>query len=190
MKQSGSLVEAPRGQLTSPTRLGYVQVYTGNGKGKTTAALGLALRAAGRGMRTYICQFMKGQHYSELDALRNHPYITVEQYGDTRCIRREEVTGEHLSQAKAGLAKAFETMLSGKYEVIVLDEVNVAIAFGLLTIEEVLSFIDQRPREVELVLTGRLAPDALIARADLVTEMREIKHYYRQGVLARPGIEC
>jgi cob(I)alamin adenosyltransferase len=168
---------------------GYVQVYTGDGKGKTTAALGLALRAAGHGMRTYIGQFMKGQPYGELDALRDHPAITVEQYGDVRCIRREEVTPAHVEQARRGLERARQALLSGQYDIVVLDEVNVAIWFGLLTVGEVLALIDQRPARVELVLTGRRAPQELIERADLVTEMREVKHYYQQGVEARKGIE-
>lgn len=168
---------------------GYVQVYTGDGKGKTTAALGLALRAAGHGMCTYVGQFMKGQLYGELDALRGHPYITVEQHGDTHCIHREEVTPEHMAQAQRGLERAREAMRSGQYDIIVLDEVNVAIWFGLLNVNEVLAFLDQRPEHVEVILTGRCAPPQLIERADLVTEMREVKHYYQQGVTAREGIE-
>ena len=168
---------------------GYVQVYTGDGKGKTTAALGLALRASGHGMRTYVGQFMKGQPYGELDALRDHPYITVEQYGDVRCIRREEVTPEHVAQARRGLERAREAMLSDEYDVVVLDEVNVAIWFGLLDVEGVLAFLDEKPECVEVILTGRRAPQELIERADLVTEMREVKHYYEQGVAAREGIE-
>lgn len=168
---------------------GYVQVYTGDGKGKTTAALGLALRASGHGMRTYIGQFMKGQHYGELNALQDHPCITIEQYGDVRCIRREEVTPEHIAQARRGLERVQEAMLSGRYDIVVLDEVNVAIWFGLLTVKEVLALLDQKPENVELVLTGRCAPPELIERADLVTEMQEVKHYFQQGVLAREGIE-
>ncbi|MFQ6101175.1 MAG: cob(I)yrinic acid a,c-diamide adenosyltransferase [Anaerolineae bacterium] len=168
---------------------GYIQVYTGDGKGKTTAALGLALRAAGHGMRTYIGQFMKGQHYGELDALHDHPHITIEQYGDVRCIRREEVSPEHVAQAHRGLERAREAMLSGQYDIVVLDEVNVTIWFGLLDVEEVLAFLDEKPERVEVVLTGRRAPQQLVERADLVTEMREVKHYYRQGVMARKGIE-
>jgi cob(I)alamin adenosyltransferase len=168
---------------------GYVQIYTGDGKGKTTAALGLALRASGRGMRTYIGQFMKGQQYGELDALRGHPCITIEQYGDPCCIRREEVTPQHIAQARHGLERARAAMLSGQYDIVVLDEVNVAIWFGLLDVGEVLAFLDERPERVEVILTGRLAPRALIDRADLVTEMCEVKHYYTQGVMAREGIE-
>ena len=168
---------------------GYVQVYTGDGKGKTTAALGLALRAAGHGLHTYVGQFMKGQPYGELDALRDHSHITIEQYGDVRCIRREKVTPEHVAQARRGLERAREAMLSGDYDIIVLDEVNVTVWFGLLTVEEVLAFLDEKPERVEVILTGRRAPQELIERADLVTEMREVKHYYEQGVLARRGIE-
>ena len=168
---------------------GYVQVYTGNCKGKTTAALGLAFRAMGRGLETYIGQFMKGQHYGELDALRDNPYITIEQYGDVRCIHREEVTSDHVSQAHRGLERARAAMLSGEYDIVVLDEVNVTIWFGLLDVEQVLAFLDDKPEHVEVILTGRRAPQELIEQADLVTEMREIKHYYEQGVLARQGIE-
>lgn len=168
---------------------GYVQVYTGDGKGKTTAALGLALRASGHGLHTYIGQFMKGQRYGELEALRDHPLITLEQYGDPRCIRREEVTPQHREEAHKGLLRAREVMLSGDYDLVVLDEANVAIWFGLLTAEEVLDLLDDKPEHVEVVLTGRRAPQVLIDRADLVTEMREVKHYYQQGVVARVGIE-
>jgi cob(I)alamin adenosyltransferase len=168
---------------------GYVQIYTGDGKGKTTAALGLALRAAGHGLRTYIGQFMKGQHYGELDAVQGNPHITIEQYGDIRCIRREEVTPEHIAQAHQGLERAREVLLSGEYDIIVLDEVNVTIWFGLLEVAEVLDLLGERPEGVELVLTGRRAPQELIEAADLVTEMREVKHYYQQGVGARRGVE-
>ena len=168
---------------------GYVQLYTGDGKGKTTAALGLALRAAGRGLRTYIGQFMKGQCYGEMGALRDHPCITLEQYGSPRCIRREQVAEEHVNQAREGLNRVRQAMLSGDYDLVVLDEVNVSIWFGVLETEDVLAFLDQKPEHVEVVLTGRRAPQALIERADLVTEMREVKHYYQQGVTARLGIE-
>jgi cob(I)alamin adenosyltransferase len=167
----------------------YVQVYTGDGKGKTTAALGLALRASGHGMRTYIGQFMKGQPSGEVDALRGHPCITLERYGDVRCIRREEVTPEHIAQAHQGLERARQALLSGQYNIVILDEVNVALWFGLLSITDVLSFLDQRPPQIEVILTGRRAPQELLDRADLVTEMREVKHYHERGVMARQGIE-
>ena len=178
------------GDDRSPTLdKGYIQVYTGDGKGKTTAALGLALRAAGHGLRTYVGQFMKGQQYGELKALERHVEITIEQYGDVRCIRREEVTPDHVASARRGLTRAREAMLSGSYDIIVLDEVNVAVWFGLLDESEVLSFMAMKPEHVELILTGRRAPRAFVERADLVTEMREVNHYYRQGVCARRGIE-
>jgi len=168
---------------------GYVQVYTGDGKGKTTAALGLALRASGHGMHTYVGQFMKGQSYGELKALRDHPYITIEQYGDVNCIRREEVTPRHIAQAHHGLEQARAALLAGAYDIIVLDEVNVTIWFGMLSVKDVLAFLEEKPERVEVVLTGRRAPQELIKRADLVTEMLPVKHYYEQGVLAREGIE-
>lgn len=168
---------------------GRIHVYTGDGKGKTTAAIGLAVRAAGHDRWTYIGQFMKGQSYGELVALQQIPQITIEQYGDPRCIRKEEVTEKHVADAAAGLERARKAMLSGRYDLVVLDEVNVALWFGLLTEETVLSLLDERPAELELVLTGRRAPKAIMDRADLITEMLEVRHYYKKGVLARKGIE-
>jgi cob(I)alamin adenosyltransferase len=168
---------------------GYVHVYTGDGKGKTTAAIGLAVRAAGHDFRTYIGQFMKGQAYGELVALQHLPKVTVEQYGDEGCIRKEEVTEKHVAHATAGLERARKAMLSGEYDLVVLDEVNVAIWFGLLAEEAVLQLLEERPAETELVLTGRRAPQSILDRADLITEMRELRHYYTKGVMARRGIE-
>ncbi len=168
---------------------GCVHVYTGDGKGKTTAAIGLAVRAAGHDRWTYIGQFMKGQEYGELVALEQLPQVTIEQYGDEGCIRKDEVTESHVRHAVAGLARARDAMLSGRHDIVVLDEVNVALWFGLLTEDAVMSLIDERPAAVELVLTGRRAPQSLIDRADLVTEMNEAKHYYNDGVVARKGIE-
>ena len=167
----------------------YIQVYTGDGKGKTTAALGLSIRAAGHGLKTYIGQFMKGQHYGELTALRDNRFITIEQYGDIECIRRDQVTQKHMDQAKQGLIKARNAMLSEQYDLVVLDEINVTIWFGLLTAKQVLAFLDQRPESVEIILTGRNAPQEFIQYADLVSEIKEVKHYYHQGILARNGIE-
>jgi cob(I)alamin adenosyltransferase len=168
---------------------GFVHVYTGHGKGKTTAALGLALRAAGRGLRTYIGQFMKGRLYGELAALRDHALITIEQFGRPDCFHREEVTPEDVGRARQGLARARSILTGGQYDLVILDEINVALWFGLLTLDEVMGLLDVRPEQVELVLTGRYAPPALIERADLVTEMGEVKHYYQQGIPARKGIE-
>lgn len=173
------------------TRLnkGYVQIYTGDGKGKSTAAFGLALRAAGHGLRSYIGQFMKGQHYGEHNAFKSLPLVTVELFGKNTFIHVKTKTEEDATMAKEGLEKARRAMLSGDYDIVILDEVNVAIHFGLLSVDQVLDFIDGKPDRVELILTGRRAPAELIARADLVTEMKEIKHYYQSGVSSRNGIE-
>jgi len=167
----------------------YIQVYTGNGKGKTTAALGLSIRAAGHGLKTYMGQFMKGQHYGELTALRDNPCITIEQYGDIKCIHRDQVTQKNIDQAEHGLIKARDAMLSGQYDIVILDEINVTIWFDLLTVKQVLDFLDKRPESVEIILTGRNAPQEFIEYADLVSEIKEVKHYYHQGILARDGIE-
>ncbi len=170
---------------------GYIQIYTGNGKGKTTAALGLALRAAGYGFRSYIGQFLKGQSYGELSSLiKLQPLITIEQFGRKGFIHvTKNPDAEDIKRAKHGLKKCLEAMLSGQFKIIILDEINVAVYFNLLTEKEVLEFMAKKPKEVELVLTGRYAPPAFMEKADLVTEMKEIKHYYQQGVKARLGIE-
>ena len=168
---------------------GYFQVYTGEGKGKTTAALGLALRASGRGIPVYIGQFMKGQDYGELHALPRLEAVTHEQYGDVGWVYKGKVTTAQRAQAQAGLAKGRAALLSGEYRIVILDEINMAVWFELIPLEEVLQLIDDRPRGVELIFTGRRADEAILERADLVTEMREVKHYYTQGVGARRGIE-
>ena len=170
---------------------GYVQVYTGNGKGKTTAALGLALRAAGHGLRSYVGQFLKGQVYGELIAARKlKPLITIEQFGRKGFVHvTENPDEEDIRRARAGLEKCRRAMLSGRFAIIVLDEINVALHFRLLEEEDVHSLLDQKPADVEVVLTGRYAPPSLLRRADLVTEMKDKKHYYARGVRARAGIE-
>jgi cob(I)alamin adenosyltransferase len=170
-------------------RRGYVHVYTGDGKGKTTAALGLALRAAGYGMKTYMGQFMKGQHYGEHAAVASSPLIIIEQYGDWRCVHRDQVADEHVAAARDGLARAERALVSGQYDVVVLDEINVAVEFGLLSFDDIVKLLERRPPGVEVVLTGRGAPADLITYADLVTDMREVKHYYTRGIEARDGIE-
>jgi cob(I)alamin adenosyltransferase len=170
---------------------GYVQVYTGNGKGKTTAALGLALRAAGAGLRVYILQLMKEYPYSELEALNRHAdRITVEQVcGDAFVYRREPAPPEEKASAAEALDRAQTAMVSGDYDVIVLDEACVSIHFGLITVDQLLALFDTRPETVEVVVTGRYCPEAVLQRADLITEMREVRHYYPSGVPARKGIE-
>ncbi len=170
---------------------GYIQIYTGNGKGKTTAALGLAVRAAGHGLQTYIGQFLKGQAYGELAAVRKlAPLITIEQFGRKGFIHvTEDPEDEDIEMARSGLRRCLAAMLSKKYQIVILDEINVALHFRLLTIKEVLGFLDRKPQDVEVVLTGRYAPASLIKRAHLVTEMKDKKHYYALGVRARRGIE-
>jgi cob(I)alamin adenosyltransferase len=178
-------------QESSPLGKGYVQVYTGNCKGKTTAALGLAFRAAGRGLRTYIGQFMKGQRYSELEsAMMLSQYITIEQYGkDTFIHVQDPPRDEDVRMAQEGLARAREAMLSGSYNIVVLDEIITSHYFHLISLEDMLETIAAKPDGVELVFTGRYAPPELIEAADLVTEMKEVKHYFDKGVQARDGIE-
>ena len=191
---------------------GYVQVYTGNGKGKTTAALGLALRALGAGKRVIILQFMKDQVYSEHQIL---PHISenlcLETIGKPFFLIKEgsmseeelakwtkkavvfppgKPPQEYLNLVAKGMTRAREVVTSGEYDLVILDEINVALHFGLVTWEQVEDLIRHKGEYVELILTGRGAPPELIERADLVTEMKEIKHYYQtKGVEARKGIE-
>jgi cob(I)alamin adenosyltransferase len=170
-------------------RRGYVQVYTGNGKGKTTAALGLALRSAGAGLKVFIAQFIKKGQYSEHRALeRFSDLITVRQFGGG-FILGDGPTDKDFILAQAGVGEIGEAIRSASYDVVIVDEVNVALYYHLVDVDEVLSWIKEKPAKVELVLTGRNADDRIVAAADLVTEMCEIKHYYRQGVKARIGIE-
>lgn len=168
---------------------GYVQVYTGDGKGKTTAALGLALRAAGAGLRVFIAQFVKGMRYSELEALaRLGDRITLRQYGRT-CFIRNRPEPEDVAAARRGLEEVRGIVHGGAVQVVVLDEANIAVHFGLFSADELLEVVTGRPENVEIVITGRNAHPKILEAADLVTEMREVKHYYGQGVEARPGIE-
>jgi len=168
---------------------GYVHIYTGDGKGKTTAALGLALRAAGAGIKVYIAQFAKGMHYSELDSLqRFEDLITIKQYG-RRCFIKEKPEPEDIAAARSGYEEALQIIKSGEYGLVILDEANIATYYNLFSVDELLALVEAKPDHVELVITGRRADPRIIKRADLVTEMKEIKHYYQQGVPARKGIE-
>lgn len=170
---------------------GFLQVYTGNGKGKTTAAIGLALRGAGAGLKTYIAQFMKEYPYNEVFSLKPlEPWITLEQFGnDEFVLKQKNPSKNDLKKAIKGLEKAKRNMLSGKYDIVILDEASVAIYFKLLKLEEVMDVLGAKPENVELIITGRYCPDEIIDKADLVTEMLEIKHYFNKGILARVGIE-
>lgn len=172
---------------------GFIQIYTGDGKGKTTAALGLALRAAGRGLRTYFGQFLKGRPTGEaLAAAKLAPLFVIEPFGRKGFVIITAGSGpedEDVALAEGGLAKCREAMLSGKYDVVVLDEACVAVDLKILSEAKVLQFLDDKPAGVEVILTGRGATPALLERADLVTEMTERKHYSAKGVRARDGIE-
>jgi cob(I)alamin adenosyltransferase len=168
---------------------GYTQIYTGDGKGKTTASLGLALRAAGAGLKVYIAQFIKSGDYSEIKALaRFSDRITVEQFGLGRFIKGKP-SPEDVAAAGKGLAAVRSALESGRYQVVIMEEGNVAARCGLFPVDEILAIMAQKPEPVELVVTGRGADARVIDRADLVTEMRAVKHYYQAGVAARVGIE-
>jgi cob(I)alamin adenosyltransferase len=170
---------------------GFVQIYTGNGKGKSTAAIGQAVRAAGFGLKTYIAQFMKEYPYNELISLKHlSEWITIEQFcGDEFVYKKELPCKEELAKAKKGLQTAREKMLSDEFDLIILDEAIVAIYFKLIETKELVEFIKAKPENIELILTGRYCPEELIDLAELVTEMKEVKHYYQKGITSRKGIE-
>ena len=168
--------------------MGCVQVYTGNGKGKTTAAIGLAIRALGAGMRVYFAQFLKSGDYSEKNVLKTLDNLVLRQYGAGGFITRHP-SDEDRAMASRGVEEARETLRSGAYDLVILDEVNVACSLGLITKNDVLSLLRERRDPTELVLTGRNAAPELIEAVDLVTEMRDVKHYFAAGVTARKGIE-
>lgn len=185
--------EASPSIITHPTpeatRTGYVQVYTGDGKGKTTAAFGLALRAAGAGLKVFIAQFVKQGEYSEVVALHSFSdSIICRQYG-RGCFIKGHPEQEDAECASQGFQEVRTVLNEGEFDVVILDELNIATFFGLISMHEVLALIDERPKHVELVITGRRASQEIIDRADLVTDMREVRHYYSKGVLARKGIE-
>jgi cob(I)alamin adenosyltransferase len=167
---------------------GYIQVYTGDGKGKTTAALGLSLRAAASGKKVYIAQFVKGMHYSELDILSTIQNITLRQYG-RNCFIYSRPTQDDSAAALHGLSETETVLQSGEYDVVVLDEANIALYYGLFSFDDLKRVLISRANHVEVIITGRYAPQELLDMADLVTEMKEIKHYYTKGVEARTGIE-
>ncbi len=174
---------------------GMIQVYTGDGKGKTTAALGLALRAVGHGLRVHVIQFMKnpemmGKTYGEISASKSLvPGLVIHSFGLPRFVTKNDVTDEDREEAEKAIRMAFEMMRDEHVSMLILDEVFLPIHFGLIPLEELLRLLDERPPEKEIVLTGRKAPDEVLERADLVTEMREIKHYMSKGISARQGIE-
>ena len=167
---------------------GMLQVYTGDGKGKTTAAIGLAIRAIGAGLNVFMGQFVKSMKYSEIKALENIENITVKQYG-LDCFIKNEPNEEDIKAARKGLEDIKGVLKSGEYDLVILDEANIAVYFGLFSVEELIEAIKDRNDEVEVIVTGRKAKDKIIELADLVTEMKETKHYYHKGIEARDGIE-
>jgi cob(I)alamin adenosyltransferase len=167
-----------------------VQVYTGDGKGKTTASLGLALRAVGHGLTVYMLQFMKGSpNYGELSSAEKLPGFTIVQSGRDEFVDRANPAQVDIAMAAEGLEKARAAVTSGDYDIVILDEANVALDFGLISLEDVLSLIEARPEHVELILTGRGAHPEVVKAADLVSEVLNIRHHYDTGVEAREGIE-
>lgn len=170
---------------------GLVQIYTGEGKGKTTAALGLALRAVGHGFQVYIIQFMKGKSGSgELKALKRlQPECQIEHFGAQGWVHKGENLEEHIREVRIAFRRAQEIITSGKWNIVILDEIFNALWFELIPESEVLELLNHKPLHVELVLTGRNASPAFIERADLVTEMVQRKHPFEQGIMARQGIE-
>ncbi|GAW66762.1 cobinamide adenosyltransferase [Geoanaerobacter pelophilus] len=170
---------------------GLIQVYTGNGKGKTTASLGLALRATGRELKVCMIQFMKGggPYGEQMAAERLAPFLTIIQTGRPGWVKKDNPHEADKQLAAEALELAAKTVEGGEYDLVILDEINGAVSMGLVPVEGVLDLMRKKPHHVELVLTGRNAPESVIEAADLVTEMREIKHYYKAGVPARVGIE-
>lgn len=167
---------------------GYIHLYTGNGKGKTTAAIGLTIRAVGAGKNVFFAQFVKGMHYSELDVLKRFSKITIKQYG-LDCFIINQPNEKDIIAAQKGLNEVEKAIQSHLYDVIVLDEVCIAIYYQLFSLNDLKNVLKYRSKDIEIVLTGRYAPKELIEMADLVTEMKEIKHYFNKGVQARKGIE-
>jgi len=166
-----------------------VHIYTGNGKGKTTAALGLALRAAGAGKKVFFGQFVKGMAYSEVSIINEKLSEIEHRLFGRKCFIKREPEKADFEEAEKGIEEVRKIINDRKYDLIVLDEINIAIYYKLVSIEDVLSLIEDLPEETELVMTGRYAPEKLIDKADLVTEMMEIKHYFKQDTKARKGIE-
>lgn len=168
---------------------GYVHVYTGNGKGKTTAAFGLAIRAAMAGKSVFIGQFVKDMKYSETSITNLVKTIVIEQLGEGCFIKKDPEESDQIA-AKNAMKKCGDILASGKYDVVILDEITIALYYKLINSDEVIEILRSRAQNVEVVLTGRYAPDEIIDFADLVTEMVEKKHYYQQGILSRKGIDC
>jgi len=168
---------------------GIVQVYTGNGKGKTTAAIGQAMRAAGHGWKVAMIQFMKGREYGELKSTRSVDGFLIEQYGRDEFVDPRNPAQVDIDYALKGWERAMELVSGGDVDLLILDEINVAVSFGLIPVEKVVEFIKSKPVQLDVILTGRYAPEEVLALADTITEMKEVRHHYNSGVKAREGIE-
>ena len=167
---------------------GFIQVYTGNGKGKTTAAIGLAIRGLGDGLKVYFCQFLKGQDSGEIKFLKNFSKgIFIDRSGRKSFVKNVQHTD--IKEAQRSFKRVSRIIKEGKFDIIILDEIFSALSLNLIHSNELIALLISKHPPVELVLTGRNAPKKIIAMADLVTEMKEIKHYYRRGIRARRGIE-
>lgn len=180
----------PRGAALEKHRKGLVQVYTGNGKGKTTAAFGQALRAVGQGYRVCVIQFMKGRKYGEFIAAQKClPNLTIHLAGLDSFVMRANPAPVDIELARQGLDLARRTIASGDYDMVILDELNVAADFGLIPLDDIIDLIRSKPAPLDLILTGRYAPSEIIAIADTVSEIKEVRHHYHAGVKERAGIE-
>lgn len=168
---------------------GYIHVYTGPGKGKTTAALGLALRATGAGFKIIMIQFMKGRRYNEINSIEKIPNFKIVQYGRDEFVSKKNPEKIDIDLAEKGFNFAKEVIKNNKYDLVILDEINVAVDYNLISLNDLLKLIEQKPKKLELVLTGRYAHPEIVKIADLVTEMLEIKHPYQKGIKARAGID-
>jgi cob(I)alamin adenosyltransferase len=176
--------------LTNKTQKGLVQIFTGNGKGKTTAAVGAIVRAAGHGFKVFLVSFLKGSYaYGEYKTLSRLPNVEIAQFGLRKFTDPSHIKVEEKAQAEAALAAAYKAVASGDYDLVVLDEVNVALSYNLISLDKLIQLIKEKPRHVELILTGRYADSKLLEAADLVTEMVNIKHPFEKGIKARKGIE-
>jgi len=173
--------------------LGLIQVYTGNGKGKTTAAIGAGIRAVGQGLRVHMVQFLKGGDnfppYGEVRAIEQIPRFTLEQFGPSHFVKPGAISDEDREIVKRGLKRSGEVLASGNYDLVILDEINVVLQLGMAKLQEVLDLLDRKATQTEVILTGRGAPAALLERADLVSRIKAVKHPYDKGIKARPGIE-
>lgn len=173
------------------TKKGLILLYTGNGKGKTTASLGLALRAIGHGEKVFMIQFMKGsESYGEVQAVRKYlPGFELVQKGMDKFVKKGAPDAEDLRLAREGMELARKVISEGRHDLVILDEINVAVNFGLISEEDVLNLISLKPDHVTIVLTGRYASEKIMEKADMISEVKDIKHHYKKGVVAQAGIE-